>query len=101
MQELKCPDCGYLNPDIRELGYALPRSCGACSHVWRLQDIPPIDAAAEMEMIKVIVDEAQAALEAEIEAAGGLEAWRKLPAPGDEKPSEAQRLGGDIWAGLY
>ena len=38
MQELKCPSCGYLNPDIRELGYTLPRTCGQCPHVWRLQD---------------------------------------------------------------
>ena len=41
MQELKCPDCGHLNPDIREIGYSLPRTCGACPHVWRLQDLGP------------------------------------------------------------
>jgi len=39
VQELKCPSCGYLNPDIRELGYTLPRTCGKCPHVWRLQDV--------------------------------------------------------------
>jgi hypothetical protein len=44
MQELKCPDCGYLNPDIRELGYTLPYTCGKCPHIWRLQDVGPIDA---------------------------------------------------------
>lgn len=40
MRELKCPDCGHLNPDIRELGYTLPATCGNCPHVWRLQDDP-------------------------------------------------------------
>lgn len=44
MQELKCPDCGYLNPDIRELGYSLPWTCGRCPHIWRLQDLGPIEA---------------------------------------------------------
>ena len=39
MQELKCPDCGHLNPDIRELGHRLPRTCGHCPHIWRLQDV--------------------------------------------------------------
>ena len=38
MRELKCPDCGHLNPDIRELGYTLPATCGNCPHIWRLQD---------------------------------------------------------------
>jgi len=39
MENIKCPDCGHLNPDIRELGYKLPFTCGHCSHIWRLQDI--------------------------------------------------------------
>lgn len=39
MQELKCPECGHLNPDIRELGYTLPWTCGKCPHIWRLQDV--------------------------------------------------------------
>lgn len=41
MQELKCPECGHLNPDIRELGYTLPWTCGNCPHIWRLQDVMP------------------------------------------------------------
>ena len=44
MNELKCPDCGHLSPDIRELGYTLPRTCGKCPHIWRLQDLGPIDS---------------------------------------------------------
>ena len=44
VQELKCPDCGYLNPDIRELGYSLPWTCGRCPHIWRLQDLGSIEA---------------------------------------------------------
>ena len=39
MKELKCPECGHKNPDIRELGYKLPWTCGKCPHVWRLQDV--------------------------------------------------------------
>ena len=49
MQELKCPDCGYLNPDIRELGYSLPWTCGRCPHIWRLQDLGPIEAPKTKE----------------------------------------------------
>lgn len=41
MQNIKCPDCGNLNPDIRELGYTLPATCGHCLHMWRLQDVDP------------------------------------------------------------
>ena len=41
MQELKCPDCGHLNPGIRELGYTLPWTCAKCPHIWRLQDVKP------------------------------------------------------------
>jgi uncharacterized Zn finger protein len=48
MRELKCPDCGHLNPDIRELGYTLPYTCGACPHVWRLQDVATREELAEM-----------------------------------------------------
>ena len=44
MHELKCPDCGHLNPDIRELGCTLPRTCGHCPHIWRLQDLGPLEA---------------------------------------------------------
>lgn len=41
MQNIKCPDCGNLNPDIRDLGYTLPATCGHCLHMWRLQDVDP------------------------------------------------------------
>ena len=41
MQQLKCPDCGHLNPDIREIGHKLPFTCNKCPHIWRLQDVPP------------------------------------------------------------
>ena len=43
MLEIKCPDCGHLNPDIRELGYTLPATCGRCRHIWRLQDVGGYD----------------------------------------------------------
>jgi hypothetical protein len=46
MQELKCPECGHPNPDIRELGYTLPWTCGNCPHIWRLQDLKPTMAEA-------------------------------------------------------
>lgn len=39
MKELKCPECGYKNPDIREHGYPLPATCNRCSHIWRVQDL--------------------------------------------------------------
>ena len=42
MQELICPECKHRNPDIRELGYTLPWTCGNCPHVWRLQDLGPL-----------------------------------------------------------
>ena len=42
MKELKCPDCGHLNPDIREIGRTLPATCGRCPHIWRLQDLGPL-----------------------------------------------------------
>lgn len=43
MKELACPSCGHRNPDIRELGYKLPLTCGRCPHIWRLQDLGPIE----------------------------------------------------------
>jgi len=43
MKELLCPSCGRRNPDIRELGYTLPWTCGHCPHIWRLQDLGDID----------------------------------------------------------
>lgn len=43
MRELKCPSCGYLNPDIRELGYTLPATCGRCTHIWRFHEVSDVD----------------------------------------------------------
>ena len=43
MGELICPDCKHRNPDIRELGYTLPFTCSNCRHIWRLQDLGPIE----------------------------------------------------------
>ena len=51
MQELKCPDCGHLNPDIRELGYRLPYTCGKCPHIWRLQDVMPKTRSQKMRAV--------------------------------------------------
>lgn len=56
MQELKCPECGHLNPDIRELGYTLPRTCGNCPHIWRLQDVMPTQKPMPPDMAKVLLD---------------------------------------------
>ena len=41
MQELKCPECGHINIDIREFGHRLPYTCARCPHIWRLQDLKP------------------------------------------------------------
>ena len=41
MKDLKCPECGHPNPDIRELGRRLPFTCNKCPHIWRLQDVTP------------------------------------------------------------
>ena len=56
MQELKCPECGHLNPDIRELGYTLPWTCGNCPHIWRLQDLMPAQAPMPADMAKILSD---------------------------------------------
>lgn len=56
MQELKCPECGHLNPDIRELGYTLPWTCGNCPHIWRLQDVMPTQKPMPPDMAKVLLD---------------------------------------------
>ena len=56
MQELKCPECGHLNPDIRELGYTLPWTCGKCPHIWRLQDVMPAQAPMPVDMAKILND---------------------------------------------
>ena len=56
MQELKCPDCGHLNPDIRELGYTLPATCGHCPHIWRLQDVMPLQAPMPAGIAKIVAD---------------------------------------------
>jgi len=42
MRELKCPSCGHLNPDIRELGYKLPATCGRCPHIWRFHEVSEV-----------------------------------------------------------
>lgn len=54
MQELKCPECGHLNPDIRELGYTLPFTCNKCPHIWRLQDLMPIQQAMPTDMAVIL-----------------------------------------------
>lgn len=56
MQELKCPECGHLNPDIRELGYTLPWTCGKCTHIWRLQDVMPLQAPMPADIAKILAD---------------------------------------------
>lgn len=56
MQELKCPECGHLNPDIRELGYTLPGTCGNCPHIWRLQDVMPAQKPMPPDMARVLAD---------------------------------------------
>jgi hypothetical protein len=48
MQDIKCPNCGHLNPDIRELGYKLPFTCGRCPHIWRLQDLMPLTRSQKL-----------------------------------------------------
>lgn len=62
MRTIKCPDCGKLNPDIRELGYTLPFTCNHCRHIWRIQDVPPKPA---MRDSLVTLDEAVAAVVAQ------------------------------------
>lgn len=49
MNELKCPECAYLNPDIRGLGYKLPYACLKCDHVWRLQDLGEVQSGLQCE----------------------------------------------------
>lgn len=56
MKELKCPACNYLNPDIRELGYTLPFTCGRCPHIWRLQDMGQLELPkTKAEALAVLV----------------------------------------------
>ena len=56
MQELKCPECGHLNPDIRDLGYTLPWTCGNCPRIWRLQDLMPAQVPMPADMAKVLTE---------------------------------------------
>jgi uncharacterized paraquat-inducible protein A len=57
VKTIKCPDCGYLNLDIRELGHTLPGTCNRCSHIWRLQDVAsPEDLSRLAKRIQLPVE---------------------------------------------